>query len=121
MADGWSYDCEEAPIVATNGDETVLVAVISAYEELLLERAFLRDLLKKDEALLAEIEKLHGGRFGKLAKLLKEGTYFEKQEENGLWMCLNCGHIHTGKKVPGTCPVCRYERGYYIPVKELLI
>ena len=70
---------------------------------------------------IAEIEKLHGGRFGKLAKLLKEGTYFEKQEENGLWMCLNCGHIHTGKKVPGTCPVCRYERGYYIPVKELLI
>ena len=33
VADGWSYDCEEAPIVATNGDETVLVAVISAYEE----------------------------------------------------------------------------------------
>ena len=70
---------------------------------------------------IAEIEKLHGGRFGKLAKLLKEGTYFEKQEENGLWMCLNCGNIHTGRKVPGVCPVCRYERGYYIPVKELLI
>ena len=33
---------------------------------------------------IAEIEKLHGGRFGKLAKLLKEGAYFEKQEENGL-------------------------------------
>ena len=33
VADGWSYDCEEAPIVATNGDETVRVAVISAYEE----------------------------------------------------------------------------------------
>ena len=31
---------------------------------------------------IAEIEKLHGGRFGKLAKLLKEGNYFEKQEEN---------------------------------------
>lgn len=70
---------------------------------------------------IADIEKLHGGRFGKIAKLLKEGTYFERQEENGLWMCLNCGNIHTGKKVPGVCPVCRYERGYYIPVKELLI
>ncbi len=32
-ADGWSCDCEDAPIVATDGDETVLVAVISAYEE----------------------------------------------------------------------------------------
>jgi hypothetical protein len=32
-ADGWSCDGEDAPIVATDGDETVLVAVISAYEE----------------------------------------------------------------------------------------
>ena len=32
-ADGWSCDCEDAPIVATDGDETVRVAVISAYEE----------------------------------------------------------------------------------------
>lgn len=70
---------------------------------------------------IAEIEKLHGGRFGKLAKLLSENEYFEKTEENGLWMCLNCGNIHTGKKVPKNCPVCRYEKGYYIPVKELLI
>jgi hypothetical protein len=32
-AGGWSCDCEDAPIVATDGDETVLIAVISAYEE----------------------------------------------------------------------------------------
>jgi putative endonuclease len=32
-ADGWSCDCEDAPIVATDGDETVLIAVISACEE----------------------------------------------------------------------------------------
>lgn len=32
-ADGWSCDGEDAPIVATDGDETVLVAVTSAYKE----------------------------------------------------------------------------------------
>lgn len=32
-AGGWSCDGEDAPIVATDGDETVLVAVISAYRE----------------------------------------------------------------------------------------
>ena len=32
-ADGWSCDCKDAPIVTTDGDETVLVVVISAYEE----------------------------------------------------------------------------------------
>jgi putative endonuclease len=31
--DGWSCDCEDTPIVAVDGDETVLIAVISAYEE----------------------------------------------------------------------------------------
>lgn len=33
VADGWSCDREDAPIVAIDGDETVLIAVISAYEE----------------------------------------------------------------------------------------
>lgn len=70
---------------------------------------------------IAEIEKLHGGRFGKLAKLLSENEYFEKKEDDGMWMCLNCGHIHTGKKVPGVCPVCRHDKGFFIPTKELLI
>lgn len=32
-ADGWPCDCVDAPIVATYGDETVLIAVISAYKE----------------------------------------------------------------------------------------
>ena len=32
-AGGWSCDCEDAPVVAMDGDETVLIAVISAYEE----------------------------------------------------------------------------------------
>lgn len=53
--------------------------------------------------------------FGKLAELLKTGAYFECQEGEK-WMCLNCGHIHSGLKVPGVCPVCRHERGYFIPV-----
>ena len=71
---------------------------------------------------IAEIEKLHGGRFGKMAKMLKEDRFFETdEEEGGVWMCLNCGNIHTGKKVPGVCPVCRYDKGYYIPVKEFMI
>jgi len=54
--------------------------------------------------------------------LLQENNYFESNdEEGGVWMCLNCGNIHTGKKVPDVCPVCRYDKGYFIPTKELLI
>lgn len=64
---------------------------------------------------IAEIEKIHGERFKKLADMLKNGTYFEVPEECK-WMCLNCGHIHIGKKVPGICPVCRHSKGYFIPL-----
>lgn len=64
---------------------------------------------------IARIEKIHGDRFGRLSELLKTGEYFENME-GGKWMCLNCGHIHSGMKVPGVCPVCRHERGYFIPV-----
>ena len=65
---------------------------------------------------IAEIEKIHGDRFGQLAEMLKNGTYFETKESEK-WMCLNCGNIHTGKKLPGVCPVCRYEKGYFIPLE----
>ena len=65
---------------------------------------------------IAEIEKIHGNRFGQLAEMLKNGTYFETKESEK-WMCLNCGNIHTGKKLPGVCPVCRYEKGYFIPLE----
>lgn len=65
---------------------------------------------------IAEIEAIHGRRFGKLAEMLEQNKYFEC-ETSGQWMCLNCGHIHTGKLVPQVCPVCRHERGYFIPVE----
>ena len=65
---------------------------------------------------IAQVEKIHGDRFGKLAEMLENGTYFEKSE-SGQWMCLNCGHIHKGAKLPNVCPVCRYDKGYFIPIE----
>lgn len=65
---------------------------------------------------IAEVEAIHGRRFGKLAEMLKQDQYFEC-EKGGQWMCMNCGHIQSGKKVPPVCPVCRYEKGYFIPVE----
>lgn len=64
---------------------------------------------------IAEIEHIHQIRFGKLADMLKDNTYFESPTESK-WMCTNCGHIHEGKKAPSVCPVCRHEQGFYIPL-----
>ena len=65
---------------------------------------------------IAKIEKIHGNRFEKLANMLKDGCYFQ-QPEGGEWMCLNCGHIHKGMLVPEVCPVCRREKGFFIPLE----
>ncbi|MCI9337564.1 MAG: rubrerythrin family protein [Lachnospiraceae bacterium] len=62
---------------------------------------------------IAEIEKIHGDRFGKFAKLLKEGKLFVSDVEEE-WICLNCGYVFKGRKVPEACPVCRHDKGYFI-------
>lgn len=64
----------------------------------------------------SKIEAVHGKRFGRLAQMLDNNLYFESRE-TAEWMCLNCGHIHQGKIVPEVCPVCRHDRGYFIPAE----
>lgn len=63
----------------------------------------------------AEVENTHAKRFGAIKKLLETNTYFELGQE-GAWMCLNCGHIHRGTKAPEVCPLCRHEKGFFIPL-----
>ena len=62
---------------------------------------------------ISKIEKTHGDRFGKFADLLEQGKLFVASAETK-WMCLNCGHIHTGERVPPVCPVCQHEQGYFV-------
>ena len=63
--------------------------------------------------MIAEIEKTHGDRFGRYAKLLKEGKLFVSDVELE-WMCLNCGYVHKGPGAPAICPVCQHDQGYFI-------
>ena len=62
---------------------------------------------------IAEIEKVHGDRFGRFADFLEQNKLFVSDVETG-WICLNCGHVYTGKEAPGQCPVCHHDRGYFI-------
>lgn len=54
---------------------------------------------------VGKIEKEHEQRFEKLLHNIQENHVFEK-EEKVEWICGKCGHIHTGPKVPESCPVC---------------
>ena len=62
---------------------------------------------------IADIEKVHGDRFGRYAQLIREGKLFVSDVEEE-WMCLNCGFVFKGKAAPAACPVCRHDRGYFI-------
>ena len=62
---------------------------------------------------IAKIEKTHGDRFLRFAKLLEEDKLFVSDVKTK-WICLNCGFIYEGLSVPPQCPVCHHDRGYFI-------
>jgi len=66
---------------------------------------------------IAEIEKTHADRFGRIADELEGGTLFKRDEEIA-WMCTVCGHIHMGKEAPKVCSVCQHSQGYFLPFEE---
>lgn len=65
---------------------------------------------------IGEIENEHAKRFKLFANYLKENKLFVSDVECK-WMCLNCGHIYSGKNVPEACPVCYHEKGYFIRIE----
>lgn len=62
---------------------------------------------------IAQIEKLHGDRFGRIAEHLEKGTLFVS-DVSTKWICLNCGYVVEAKEAPQACPVCKHDRGYFI-------
>ena len=66
---------------------------------------------------IAEIEKTHGRRFEKMARLLENGQLYASQQPC-CWICLNCGFVFEGTQAPQQCPVCLHDQGYFIRLKD---
>lgn len=62
--------------------------------------------------LVGAIEKHHEERYQKLLGLLESGRLFSRDGEQ-VWVCRNCGHVHTGKTAPQQCPVCAHPQAYF--------
>ena len=62
---------------------------------------------------VADIEKEHEERYKKLAANLAENKVFAREEQQ-VWICTNCGHIHVGTHAPEKCPVCDHPQGYFV-------
>ena len=61
---------------------------------------------------VAAIEKEHEERYRKLLKNVEDKIVFSREEDT-VWHCSNCGHIHVGKEAPNMCPVCAHEKAYF--------
>ena len=61
---------------------------------------------------VAAIEKNHEERYRTLLSNVEQGKVFTKDIEK-IWICRNCGHIHTGATAPLKCPVCDHPQAYF--------
>ena len=62
--------------------------------------------------LIGSIEKEHEERYRTLIKNLEQSIVFQRTDEV-VWICRNCGHIHTGKSAPEICPVCLHPKSFF--------
>ncbi|MBR2970912.1 MAG: rubrerythrin family protein [Clostridia bacterium] len=67
--------------------------------------------------MVAAIEKHHEERYRALLKNVETKEVFEKSTVK-VWECRNCGHIVTGTKAPGACPVCAHPQSYFEILEE---
>ncbi len=61
--------------------------------------------------MIAKIEGQHRDTLQTIYKDLSQNTLYKKEEEM-VWKCHHCGHIHTSKSAWKTCPVCGMNQGY---------
>lgn len=62
---------------------------------------------------VGKIEEEHEKRYKKLLENFKNNCLFKKNDEV-IWECSNCGHIHIGKEAPDECSVCKHPKDYFI-------
>ena len=61
---------------------------------------------------IGQVEVEHEKMYRELLTRLSEGHEFESDDEE-VWICEVCGHIHYGKKAPKKCPVCGHPEPYF--------
>ena len=59
-----------------------------------------------------KIEKAHEERYRTLLKNIETESVFQKETET-VWICRNCGYIHTAQEAPEVCPVCAHAQAFF--------
>lgn len=100
---------------AANGENYEWTKMYSDFAAVAKEEGF-NNIAKLFEG-VAKVEKSHEERYRKLLENIENDTVFKKDEEK-IWICRNCGHIHIGKEAPEICPVCSHPKAFF-ELKEI--
>ncbi len=68
---------------------------------------------------ISKAEKHHEERYLALLSKLETGTIFKRDEEI-VWICRNCGYIHSGFKSPTKCAACLHPQAYFEELNDVL-
>lgn len=101
---------------AARGEEREYSSIYPEFAQTAAEEGF-TDIAAKFR-MIAEIEDKHKHRFEYYADLMNRDMLFRSDDTEERWMCLNCGHIHTGSEPPQNCPVCGVRQGFYVRETE---
>jgi rubrerythrin len=103
-------DTYENLIAAAEGEHEEFVDLYPHFADVAQKEGFVK--IANQFRMVAKIEKEHEERYRKLAANLKEGKVFAKDGET-VWICRECGHIHTAKQAPTACPSCQRSQAVF--------
>lgn len=107
---GWS-STEKNLEAAAGGEHFEWSTMYAEFEQTAREEGY--DVIADLFARVAAIEKMHEDRYNRYLADVKNGACFTSNSTETKWICLNCGHVITGKEPPKICPVCSHPQGYF--------
>lgn len=110
-------DTAENLVAAAAGERYEWTEMYKEFAEVAEEEGFKK--LAAQFRGVAAIEKRHEERYLELLKNVKEGKVFKREQEK-MWICLNCGHVHYGEAAPKVCPVCLHPQAHFAIFSENL-
>jgi rubrerythrin len=97
-------------MAGANGEHEEAVDLYPHFAKVAEEEGFIK--IANQFKMIAKIEKEHEEQYRKLAGNVQGGKVFAKEEET-VWVCRECGHVHIGKQPPKACPTCQYPQAVF--------
>lgn len=102
-------DLEENLRLAAMDEKEEETRIYPTFAKIAKEEGF--DDIARSFNQIAVIESNHNIMFNYLYEAVKNGTLY-KNKTPILWICSECGYMHTSEEAWNICPVCRQSQGY---------